>query len=105
MENIKAVNQETASATQDWREGRRYQVLELHRQGWTQPGTSESNCAHRTSARLCWAAETPSEWRTAETEASATTDIVDDAGTRCRSVWLYRRTVDEPTDCCSDRPP
>lgn len=36
MENSKEVKHETAPATQDWREGRRYRALELHRQGWSQ---------------------------------------------------------------------
>jgi transposase len=42
MKNEQGKQAEKAPATQDWREGRRYRVLELHRQGWTQQAIAEA---------------------------------------------------------------
>lgn len=42
MKNEQGNGAEKAPATQDWREGRRYRVLELHQQGWTQQAIAEA---------------------------------------------------------------
>ena len=42
MDTIETAKVETAPATQDWREGRRYRAYELYRQGWSQQAIAEA---------------------------------------------------------------
>jgi len=42
MKTKEISQEESAPATQDWREGRRYRAFELHRQGWSQQAIAEA---------------------------------------------------------------